>query len=95
MDRELLFTVTHPFHPLSGQQFPLIVQRFAWGEARVFFQDPATGHMRSIPTAWTNLAAPDPFIVLAAGRAILRFSNLQTLSRLLHHRQETLREESP
>lgn len=91
-DGDLIFTVTHPFHPLSGQQFPLIAQRLAWGEPRVFFHDPATGRLRSLPTAWTNLTPPDPFVVLAAGRAILRFTDVQTLSRLLHDVDETLRE---
>jgi hypothetical protein len=91
-DGDLTFTVTHPFPPLSGQQLPLIAQRLAWGEPRVFFHDPATGRLRSLPTAWTTLAPPDPFVVLAAGRAILRFTDLQTLSRLLHDGDETLRE---
>jgi hypothetical protein len=88
-DGELLFTVTHPFF---GQQFPLVVQRLAWGEPRVFFHDPATGRLRSLPTAWTNLAPPDPFVALAAGRAMLRFTALQTLTRVLHDVEETLRE---
>jgi Family of unknown function (DUF5372) len=92
LDGALSFTVTHVFHTLAGQQFPLLVQRRAWGEPRVFFQDPATGQIRSLPTAWTNLALPDPFVVLAAGRAILRFTDLQTLVRLLHDREDTLRE---
>ena len=58
----------------------------------MFFHDPTTGRIRSLPTAWTNLAPPDPFVVLAAGRAILRFIDLQMLSRLLHDVDETLRE---
>jgi hypothetical protein len=84
LDDGLIFTVTHPFHPLTGQQFPLLAQRFAWGEPRVFFADPATGQVRSLPQAWTNLAAPDPFVQLAAGRAILRLVDLQALVRRLH-----------
>jgi Family of unknown function (DUF5372) len=91
-DSDLIFTVTHPFHPLAGQQFPLIAQRLAWGEPRVFFHDPTTGRLRSLPTAWTNLAPPAPFVVLAAGRAILRFTDVQMLIRLLHDVDETLRE---
>jgi hypothetical protein len=87
-----MFTVTHPFHPLSGQQFPLVAQRLAWGEPRVFFHDIATGPLRALPTAWTNLAPPDPFVVLAVGRAILRFTDLQTLTRLRHDVEATLRE---
>jgi hypothetical protein len=87
-----MFTVTHPFHPFSGQQFPLVVPRLAWGEPRVFFHDPATGRLRSRPAAWTNLAPPDPFVVLAAGRTIFRLTDLQMLVRLLHDREDTLRE---
>lgn len=83
MDGGLVFTVTHPFHPLTGQQFPLLCQRVAWGEPRVFFPDPATGRVRSLPLAWTNLAPPDPFVLLAAGRALFRLTDLRTLVRLL------------
>jgi hypothetical protein len=43
-----------------------------------------TGRLRSLPTAWTNLAPPDPFVVLAAGRAMLRLTDLQALAHLLH-----------
>jgi uncharacterized protein DUF5372 len=92
MDGELIFTVTHPFHPLSGQQLPLVAQRLAWGEPRVFFHDPATRRLRSLPGAWTNLAPPDPFVVLAAGRTIFPLTDLQMLARLLHDREDTLRE---
>jgi hypothetical protein len=38
------------------------------------------------------LAPPDPFVVLAAGRAILRFTDVQMLIHLLHDVDETLRE---
>src|SRR5438270_10028490 len=33
------FRVTHPFHPLFGQEYELIVYRHNWGEDRVYFQD--------------------------------------------------------
>jgi Family of unknown function (DUF5372) len=46
----------YPFHPLSGQTFPLLPQSFAWGEERVFFPDPQTHEIRSLPLTWTNLA---------------------------------------
>ncbi len=84
VDGDVVFTVTHPFHPLAGQTFALIAQRLAWGEPRVFFHDSVTGRLRSLPTAWTNLAPPDPFVVLAAGRAMLRLTDLQALAHLLH-----------
>jgi hypothetical protein len=82
-DGEQFFTIIHPFHPLSGQQFPLIYQRNTWGEPRVGFHDPLTGCVRSIPIAWTNLANIDPFVSQAAGRAIIRLVDLQALVKLL------------
>jgi len=89
---EQSFTITHPFHPLRDQTFLLLSQRFAWGEERVFFADPQTQQVRSLPLAWTNLALPDPFVVVAAGKAVLRFSDLQQLTQFLKekqtHRQE-------
>jgi hypothetical protein len=89
---EHCFTITHPFHPLRDQTFLLLSQRFAWGEERVFFADQETHQVRSLPLAWTNLALPDPFLVVAAGKAVLRFSDLQQLTQFLKekqtHRQE-------
>ncbi|HEX6477229.1 MAG TPA: DUF5372 family protein [Ktedonobacteraceae bacterium] len=84
---EHCFTITHPFHPLCGQTFPLLSQRFAWGEERVFFSDPQTHQGRSLPLAWTNLALPDPFVVVAAGKAVLRWSDLQQLAQFLRQHQ--------
>jgi hypothetical protein len=83
---EPCFTITHPFHPLTGQTFPLLSQSYAWGEERVFFADPQTSKVRSLPLAWTSLALPDPFRVVAGGKAVLRFEDLQQLVQFL--RQE-------
>ena len=83
MDGVQVFTIIHPFHPLCGQQLPLIARHNNWGEPRVQYLDPHTGFLRSIPLVWTDLAPLDPFIELAAGRAILRLSELQELARLL------------
>ncbi len=68
---------------MSGQIFPLLSQRFAWGEERVFFSDPHTHQVRSLPQVWTSLALPDPFVVVAAGKAVLRFSDVQQLTQFL------------
>jgi Family of unknown function (DUF5372) len=84
---EPCFTITHPFHPLCGHTFLLLSQRFAWGEERVFFSDPQTHQVRSLPQAWTSLALPDPFVVVAAGKAVLRLSDLQQLAQLLRQKQ--------
>jgi hypothetical protein len=83
-DRADSFTVTHPFHPLAGQRFDLVAERVAWGESRVFFLESGSGKLKSLPTAWTSLAAPDPFLHLAAGRTILRLVDLRALAELLH-----------
>jgi len=84
---EHCFTITHPFHPLYEQTFLLLSQRFAWGEERVFFADPYTHQVRSLPLAWTNLALPDPFVVVASGKAVLRFSDVQQLTQFLKEKQ--------
>ena len=55
----------------------------AWGEERVFFSDAHTHQIRSLPLAWTDLALPDPFLVVAAGKAVLRFSDVQQLTEFL------------
>jgi hypothetical protein len=49
-----------------------------WGEERVYYRD-GLGRLRFLPACWTSLAAPDPFIQTAAGRAYFR---LETLIRL-------------
>jgi hypothetical protein len=76
------FQITHPFHPLCGQTFPLITLHQAWGEERVAYRD-ETGKLHSFPTAWTNLAPPDPFVSQAAGRSHFRLMDLLELSRRL------------
>jgi hypothetical protein len=46
-----------------------------WGEERVYYRDQA-GRLRFLPARWTSLAAPDPFICTAAGRAYFRLEDL-------------------
>ncbi len=87
MNGEQSFTITHPFHPLTGQVFPLLSQSYAWGEERVFFADPQTHKVRSLPLAWTNLALPDPFLIVAGNKAVLRFEDLQHLVQFLRLQQ--------
>jgi len=74
-----VFTITHPFHPLSGHHFVVLERRFAWGEERVFFHDPLTQELRSLPLQWTSLAPSDPFLTIAQGRTLLRFIDVQRL----------------
>jgi Family of unknown function (DUF5372) len=82
-DGEYSFIITHPFHPLCGHSFPLLSQSRAWGEERVFFADRQTHQIRSLPLAWTSLAFPDPFLVVAAGKTVLRFEDIGSLNQML------------
>jgi hypothetical protein len=75
-------TVTHPFHPLAGLVFDLVVRKHNWAEDRVFvlLDD---GALTSIPAGWTDADAPDPFVVVSAGRSPFRVTDLLALATLL------------
>jgi hypothetical protein len=74
--------VTHRFHPLSGQSLEFVKRLQAWQSDLVYFLD-AAGELASVPAAWTDLAAPDPFVVVAAGRAAFRAEDLAELADLV------------
>ena len=74
--------VTHPFHPLAGQEFGFAFRRSNWGEDRVFVFT-ADGSVRSFPAGWTDAAAADPFVAVAAGRSRFRVDDLLALAGLL------------
>jgi hypothetical protein len=78
----LSFRVAHPFHPLFGQEFGLVVYRHNWGEDRVYFHD-RNGALCSIPASWTSADAPDPFVVIAAGRSPFRYEDLARLADII------------
>jgi len=59
-----------------------VVRRQGWGEERVDYLD-EEGRVRMIPTCWTSLAAPDPFVVISAGRSWFRVEDLLALGRLI------------
>ncbi len=72
----------HPFHPLAGREFELLVRRHTWEQDRVFFLD-EEGQMRSLPTGWTDAMGEDPFVVVAAGRSAFRVEDLLALAALV------------
>jgi hypothetical protein len=76
------FQVTHPFHPLRGRQFTLVMCRRNWGEHRVYFHDD-TGRLVSLPAQWTSVFPADPYVAVAAGRAPFRLHDLLELSQLI------------
>ena len=80
----LRFSVTHPYHPLFEHTLEVVAQSKEYGEERVYYRD-QNGRMRFLPVRWTSLAAPDPFVLTAAGRAYFR---LEDLIRLAEQRRE-------
>jgi hypothetical protein len=74
--------ITHPFHPLAGQEFGFAFRRSNWGEDRVFVFA-ADGGVRGFPAGWTDVAAADPFVAVAAGRSPFRVEDLLALAGLL------------
>jgi hypothetical protein len=74
--------VTHPFHPLSGQEFGLVVRKNNWAEDRVFFFA-GDGQLTSLPSAWTDVDPPDPFVMVSAGRSAFTVDDLLALAALI------------
>jgi hypothetical protein len=60
----------------------LVDYRQTWGEHRAYFHD-EQGRLIAIPAGWTDAAAPDPFLVVAAGRALFRMEDLMQLAKLI------------
>ena len=78
----LHFRITHPYHPLSGQDFEVVSHRKYFTEDRVYFFDESGGY-RSIPAQFTSLAPQDPFVVMSAGRSHFRTEDLLELAKVL------------
>ena len=74
--------MVHPYHPLCGQAFELAAENREFGQDRVFYRAP-DGRMRYLPRRWTNLTAPDPFVIAAAGRAYFRLEDLVRVAELI------------
>jgi hypothetical protein len=74
--------VTHRFHPRFGQEFVFVAVRQTWGEDRVFFLED-DGTLCSLPVGWTDAAAPDVFVAVAAGRCPFRVEDLVALAGLI------------
>jgi Family of unknown function (DUF5372) len=73
--------VTHRFHPLSGRDFEFVAYRQNWGEDRVHLHD-ADGRLFALPAGWTDVAVPDPFVVVAAERCPFTTAGLMALADL-------------
>jgi len=49
---------------------------------RVTYRD-QLGHLCSIPANWTDVVAPDPVVLVSAGRSAFRLADLVELARLV------------
>ena len=76
------FCITHPFHPLRGREFELVDSRWSWGKEWMYCADDE-GRLFAVPAQWTDRAQPDPFVMVAAGRALSRFEDLVHLAELV------------
>ena len=77
------FRITHPFHPLKGEEYELVGFAHTWGEHRVFFRKSADQRVHSLPASWTDVEGPDPFVALSAGRSLFCPTDLLALADLL------------
>jgi len=77
-----LVRITHPFHPLSGQELACLGERYnRYGRRLLLRVDDAA--VCSVPPQWTDVVAPDPEIVLGGHRALFRVTDLLELARLV------------
>jgi len=89
--------VVHPFHPLAGQDFEFVKRRKNWRADRVYFLDTAD-ELVSVPAEWTDVVAPDPFVMVSAGRSPFHIADLIELARLvgeLDHRSSGVKRTMP
>jgi Family of unknown function (DUF5372) len=74
--------LTHPVHPLSGQELACVGERYTRYGRRLLLQvDEAT--VCAVPPQWTDRATPDPEIVLGEQHALFRVSDLRELAQLV------------
>ena len=66
---EKVFRVTHPFHPLFGQEFNILFRRCIDGEDYLFFQN-VENHNNNISAHWTSLKPPNPYVEISDGRSL-------------------------
>lgn len=74
--------ITHPFHPLCGQELACVGERYNRYGRRLLLRIDEIA-ICSVPPQWTDLAAPDPEIVLGEGRALFRVADALELALLV------------
>jgi hypothetical protein len=81
--------VTHPFHPLFGQEIDCVERRIHWGDDLLFYRD-RLGYVTALPTRWTSVETEDPFLVASAGRSHFRVTDLTELASLIAEIESSL-----
>ena len=74
--------VTHPFHPLAGQELVFVARLACWRSDVVFYLAP-DGSRQRIEAGWTDVVPDDVFRVLAAGRCAFRTEDLLAVAGLV------------
>jgi hypothetical protein len=59
-----------------------VTYHHTWGEDRVYFHL-GDDYLHALPASWTDVGPADPFVTIAAGRALFRYEDLLALVRLL------------
>lgn len=67
---------------MFGSEFEFVEHRQNWGENRVHMRD-EDGRLFSLPAGWTDAAAVDPFVVIAAGRCPFTLDGLLAVADLI------------
>ena len=75
--------VTHPYHPLRGQSFPVLYRGHSGEERWVVLQRP-DGSVVRLPIEWTDLRTPDGYGDVARGRSRFRLPDLVRLAGSVH-----------
>jgi len=72
----------HPFHPHSGQQLECVGERYNRCGTHILLEV-GDDIICSVPRQWTDLVAPDPEVVIGAGRAVLRLEDVEALAQIV------------
>ena len=67
---------------MFGRELEFVKRRRNWDADRVYVYDDG-GELVSLPAEWTDVAAEDPFVVIAAGRCPFRVEDLLKLADLV------------
>jgi hypothetical protein len=72
-------SVTHPFHPLSGQLLLCVGVRYNCHGKRLLLRVDKL-IVCSVPPQWTDTVAPDLDVIMGRGRALFRVADLLELA---------------